>query len=71
VALKSCVERRDYSDAVATAVAEADRYGIENIPSVIVNGRLAPSPPPFLAAYEYFKLLVEEELALVAAARRR
>jgi len=70
-AFSNCVEHRDFRDAVATAIAEADRYGIETVPSVIVNGRLAPSPPPFLAAYEYLKLLVEEELAFVAASGRR
>jgi protein-disulfide isomerase len=70
-AFSSCVEHRDFRDTVRKAIVEADGYGIEAIPSVMVNGRLAPSPPPFLAAYEYFKLLIEEELARVAAARRR
>ena len=70
-AFSSCVEHRDFRDAVGTAIATADRYGIEAIPSVMVNGSLAPSSPPFLAAYEYFKLLIEQELARVAVARRR
>jgi protein-disulfide isomerase len=67
----TCVERRDFKDAIGRANAEADRYGIDAIPSVLVNGRLAPSLPPFLAPYDYFKLLIEEELGRVAAAARK
>jgi protein-disulfide isomerase len=67
----SCVERRDFKDAIGRATAEADRYGIDAIPSVLINGRLAPSPPAFLTPYDYFKLLIEEELGRVAAAARK
>ena len=29
----------------------------------LVNGRLAPTPPPFLMPFDYFKRLIEEELS--------
>jgi protein-disulfide isomerase len=69
-AFSTCIERRDFRDAVVKANEEADQYGIDAVPSVLANGRLAPSPPPFLTPYEYFKLLIEEELGRVAAAGR-
>jgi protein-disulfide isomerase len=61
-AFSTCVERRAFRDTIRQALDEAGRYGIQASPSLLVNGRLAPSPPPFLAPYDYFKLLVEEEL---------
>jgi protein-disulfide isomerase len=64
-----CVERREFRDVIRNALDEANRYGIQASPSFLVNGRLAPSPPPFLAPYDYFKLLIEEELARVARSR--
>jgi protein-disulfide isomerase len=66
-----CVERRQFRDAIPKALDEADRYGIRANPSFLVNGRLAPPPPPFLAPYDYFKLLIEEELGRLAANRAR
>jgi hypothetical protein len=48
---------------------EAERYGIQSSPSFLINGRLAPPPPPFLSPFDFFKRLVEEELALIARAR--
>ena len=66
-----CVERRQFRDAIPKALEEADRYGIRANPSFLVNGRLAPPPPPFLAPYDYFKLLIEEELGRLAANRAR
>jgi protein-disulfide isomerase len=70
-AFSECVERRDFLDVVGKAGADADQYGIEATPSMLINGRLAPPLPPFLAPYEYFKLLIEEELARLAAAARK
>ena len=70
-AFSGCVERRDFRDVIPRALAEANRYGIQTSPSFLVNGRLAPSPPPFLAPYEYFKLLIEEELSRLVPSRRR
>jgi protein-disulfide isomerase len=68
---KSCVERHEFGDAIQRASGEADRFGIQASPSFLVNGRLAPPPPPFLAAYDYFKLLVEEDLGWLASNRGR
>ncbi len=64
-----CVERREFRDVIRNALDEASRYGIQASPSFLVNGHLAPPPPPFLAPYDYFKLLIEEELARVARNR--
>jgi protein-disulfide isomerase len=68
-AFTGCVERREYRDVIRSALDEADRYGIGSSPSFLVNGRLAPPPPPFLAAFDYFKLLIEEELGRLSASR--
>ena len=45
---------------------EAIRYGLHVSPSFLVNGRLAPEPPPFLPPFEFFTRLVEEELLRVS-----
>lgn len=50
---------------------EASRYGIAGGPAVLVNGRLAPAPPPFLPPFEYFTRLIEEELQRQARAGRK
>jgi protein-disulfide isomerase len=65
-----CVDRRQFREAIPKALDEADRYGIRANPSFLVNGRLAPPPPPFLAPYDYFKLLIEEELGRIASNRK-
>jgi protein-disulfide isomerase len=59
---ETCVDRDETEPAMRQAVLEADRYAITSSPSFLVNGRLAPPPPPFLPAAEYFKRLIEEEL---------
>lgn len=56
---------------LARATEEAARYGIRTTPSLLVNGRLAPPPPPFLPAYEYLTRLIEEELQRQALAARK
>ena len=53
---------------IMDALDEAIRYGLHTSPSVLVNGRLAPEPPPFLPPFEFFTRLVEEEL--LRASRR-
>jgi protein-disulfide isomerase len=58
----ACVDRDEYEPAMRQALAEAQRYAIASSPSFLVNGRLAPAPPPFLPPAEFFKRLVEEEL---------
>jgi len=35
-------------------------------PSFLVNGRLAPEPPPFLPPFDFFKRIIEEELSRLA-----
>ena len=47
---------------VMDALEEAIRYGLHTSPSILVNGRLAPAPPPFLPPFEFFTRLIEEEL---------
>ena len=47
---------------------EARRYGVQTSPSFLINGRLAPAPPPFLPPFDFFKRLIEEELGLQAKA---
>jgi len=61
-AFETCIDRDEYEPAMRQALIEADRYAIPSSPSFLVNGRLAPAPPPFLPPSEYFKRLVEEEL---------
>jgi protein-disulfide isomerase len=68
-AFKGCVEHREYRETIRQALVEARRYGIQTSPSFLVNGRLAPPPPPFLAPYDYFKLLIEEGLVQLARSR--
>lgn len=47
---------------ILAALEEAVRYGLHASPSFLVNGRLAPEPPPFLPPFEFFTRLIEEEL---------
>jgi protein-disulfide isomerase len=57
-----CVDREDTRDRIGAALEETRRYDLPGSPSILVNGRLAPEPPPFLPAFEFFKRIVEEEL---------
>ena len=56
---------------VQQALDEARRYGVQTSPSFLINGRLAPDPPPFLPPFDFFKRLIEEELGLQAKAASR
>jgi protein-disulfide isomerase len=67
----SCVERHEFRQVIAQANVEANRFGIQASPTFLVNGRFAPASPPFLAPYDYFKLLIEEELGYIAARERQ
>jgi protein-disulfide isomerase len=67
--LEACIAGDDSRAAIRQALEEAGRYDIRTSPSFLVNGRLAPPPPPFLGAFDYFKRLVEEELGSVARSR--
>lgn len=66
-----CLQQREFRDSISRAAEDANQYGIQSSPSFLVNGRLAPPPPPFLAPYDYFKLLIEEELAQLSVNRAR
>jgi protein-disulfide isomerase len=70
-AFDRCVEGGTFRDRTRLAAAEAGRYGITTTPSLLVNGRLAPEPPPFLPVYEYLTRLIEEELQRQARAARK
>jgi protein-disulfide isomerase len=69
-AFDRCLTAGTYRDRPALAAAEAARYGITTTPSLLVNGRLAPPPPPFLPAAEYLSRLIEEEMQRLARAAR-
>lgn len=70
-AFDECMKRGEFRDHARHGVAEASRYGITTVPSVLVNGRLAPAAPPFLPPFEYLKRLIEEELQRQAQAARK
>jgi protein-disulfide isomerase len=58
----ACVDGNQSRPLVRQSIDEAARYGIQDSPSILVNGQLAPPPPSFLPPFEYFKRLVEEAL---------
>jgi protein-disulfide isomerase len=61
-AFDACRETGRFRRAIHEALEEARRYDVSASPSFLVNGRLAPVPPPFLPPFEFFTRLVEEEL---------
>ena len=65
-----CLDREETRDRIGLALEETGHYVLPGTPSLLVNGRLAPDPPSFLPPFEYFKRLVEEELARQARAAR-
>ena len=58
----ACLASGTTRRTIMDALDEAIRYGLHTSPSFLVNGRLAPAPPPFLPPFEFFTRLVEEEL---------
>jgi protein-disulfide isomerase len=66
-----CIDRGAMRSVVQQALDEARRYGVQTSPSFLINGRLAPAPPPFLPPFDFFKRLIEEELGLQAKAAAR
>ncbi len=58
----ACLANGATRRTILDALEEAIRYGLHTSPSFLVNGRLAPEPPPFLPPFEFFTRLVEEEL---------
>ena len=69
-AFDACVDREETRDRIGASLEEARRYDIAGSGSLLVNGRLAPEPPAFLPPFEFFKRLVEEELARQARSAR-
>jgi len=61
-AFDACLEQGQFHAQVQGALDEAQRYAISASPSFLVNGQLAPDPPPFLPPFDFFKRIVEEEL---------
>ena len=61
-AFDACRESGRFRRAMHEAIDDARRYDVSASPSFLVNGRLAPVPPPFLPPFEFFTRLVEEEL---------
>ena len=61
-----CLDRGDYRDVLRQASNEASGYDIRSSPSFLINGRLAPDPPPFLPPFDFFKKIIEEELSKLA-----
>lgn len=57
-----CVDRDETRAVITQATDEAAGYDVRVSPSFLVNGVLAPDPPPFLPPFEYFQRLIEEEL---------
>ena len=68
-AFEACRDSGRFRRAIHEALEEARRYDVSLSPSFLVNGRLAPVPPPFLPPFEFFTRLIEEELATLARAR--
>lgn len=62
-AFDACVDSGKYRGVIRQAMDEAGRYGLQASPSFLINGRLAPDPPPFLPPFDYFKRIIEEELS--------
>ena len=61
-AFEMCRDSGRFRRAIHDALEEARRYDVTGSPSFLVNGRLAPVPPPFLPPFEFFTRLIEEEL---------
>jgi protein-disulfide isomerase len=59
---EACHGSGRFRRAIHEALEEARRYDVAVSPSFLVNGRLAPVPPPFLPPFEFFTRLIEEEL---------
>ncbi len=66
----ACVDTNAMRERIGQALEETRRYDVAGSGAVLVNGRLAPEPPAFLPPFEYFKRLVEEELARQARQAR-
>lgn len=70
-AFDACLDGGAMRGTVQQALDEAARYDVRASPGFLINGRLAPAPPPFLPPFDFFKRLIEEELGLQAKAAAR
>lgn len=70
-AFDACLDGGTFRHAIRQALDEAERYAVTASPGFLVNGALAPPPPPFLPPFEFLKRLIEAELLRVSAANRR
>ena len=68
-AFDACLDGGTLKEPIRRALQEAERYAVTASPRFLVNGWLAPPPPPFLPPFEFFKRVIEEELLRVARAR--
>ncbi len=59
----ACLDEGTFRTVIRLAMDEANRYGLQSSPSFLINGRLAPDPPPFLPPFDFFKRIIEEELS--------
>ncbi len=66
----ACLASGETRGTITDALDEAIRYGLQASPAFLINGRLAPEPPPFLPPSEYFTRLIEEELQRASRAGR-
>jgi len=67
-AFDACLDGGTFTDVIRQAVQEAARYAVTASPRFLLNGWLAPSSPPFLPPFEFFKRVIEEELLRVSRA---
>ena len=70
-AFDGCLDGGTFKSTIRQALDEAERYAVTSSPRFLVNGALAPPPPPFLPPFEFLKRIIEEELLRVSAASRR
>ena len=70
-AFDACFDGGRFKSAIRQALDEAERYAVTSSPRFLVNGALAPPPPPFLPPFEFLKRIIEEELLRVSASSRR
>jgi protein-disulfide isomerase len=64
----ACLDSGTFSDAMRQALQDGERYAVSVSPAFLVNGWLAPPPPPFLPPFEFLKRIIEEELLLIGRA---
>jgi protein-disulfide isomerase len=64
----ACLVSGTFSEPMRQALQDGERYAVSASPAFLVNGWLAPPPPPFLPPFEFLKRIIEEELLQSARA---